>query len=348
MNEEQLNAELKQNIIRRVYLLHGKEVFLVGTYANRIIEKCLGGSEPDPLNYVRFSGNDVASDMTAFAESVETLPVFADKKIVALNDLDIEKLDEASFELFLTTLSRVEEDTCVLIFQTGATIDLRKSNTKKLISCIEKLSKNGAVLNFEKMTELKTAELISKRVERMGCRISKECSAILAKLCLRNLTLIANELDKLCAYHNYEGEITKKSIELLTARQLESSVFALATEITSKRGANAMSLLDELIEQGNHPVVIMSSLSLAFIDFYRAKLGSTSGKPANQIVKDFEYAANRSWVVGKAISASSRLTATQTRECVRVLCDADYKLKSSPISDRIIMERAIARLLSLC
>ncbi|MCL2072021.1 MAG: DNA polymerase III subunit delta, partial [Oscillospiraceae bacterium] len=303
------------------------------------------GDEPDALNYVRFSGNP---DISALADSVETLPVFAEKKVIMLNDLDAEKLDAASVDDLVKVLSKVDDSVCVIIHLTGIQPDLKKAKTKKLIAALEKAhGKKTGIVGFEKMSEIKTAELIAKRASRSGCVISRDNAAHLARLCLRNLTLIAAETDKLCAYADYKGEITRKSIDTLTARQLESGVFALAAEITSKRGANAMLLLDELIEQGNAPVMIMSSLSMTFIDFYRAKIGSTAGKRQEQIVKDFGYPPNRAWAVGKAMSASTRITGAKLRKCVAVLCDADYKLKSSPVSDRIIMERAIARLLTI-
>jgi len=343
--EELLIKELKAGIIRRVYFLYGKETFLVQTYANRIMNKCFGGSEPDMLNFVKFNGNP---DLSVLSEAVETLPVFADRRVVMLNDFDIEKSDKEELETILRILSAVPEETCVVIYLTGVACDNKKAKTKKLIDCLDKLKQGSAVIEFEKMNEVKTADAIVKRVSRMGCSISKENAVHLARLCLRNYALIIQEIDKLCAYANYTGEITKRSIELLTSRQLESGVFALAGEITSKRGGNAMTLLDELIEQGNEPVAIMSALSITFIDFYRVKLGTAAGKSSQQIVKDFNYAANRAWAVGKASTAASRLTVSRLRECVRVLCDADYKLKSSPIDGRVIAESAVARLLGLC
>ncbi|MCL1788819.1 MAG: DNA polymerase III subunit delta [Oscillospiraceae bacterium] len=345
MTEENLVKELKQNTIRRIYYLHGKETFLVEMYVKRIRDICV--SDDDGINLAKFTG---IPDVSAFADFVGTVPLFADKRVVLLNDLDAEKLDAGALDDLLKVLSGVDDSVCVILYMTGIQPDLKKAKTKKLLACIEKQGggKKAAILNFEKMTETKTAELITKRTARKGCTISRDNAALLARLCLRNLTLIACETDKLCAYADYKGEITKKSIEMLTARQLDSGVFALAAEITAKRGANAMKLLDELIEQGNPPVVILSSLSMTFIDFYRAKIGDYAGKRAEQIAKDFNYAPNRAWAVGKAMSAVSRLSSEKVRACVKVLCDTDYKLKSSPIGDRVIMERAIARLLTLC
>jgi len=338
MTEQQLINELKQGIIKKVYYLHGNETFLVQTYAARILAKCA----VDGFNLVKFTGNP---DLSVLAESVETLPVFADKRVVMLNDLDAEKSDSAALEDLLAILDKIPEETCVIIHITGFIADTKKVKTKKLLAVVEK---HGVVINFEKMDDRKMTEAIIKRAFSMGCVILPNNAMFLAKLCLKNYTMIIRELEKLCGFHNYNGEIVKGSIETMTTRQLESGVFALASEITARRGASSMKLLDELIEQGNPPVVIMSTLSMTFIDFYRAKLGSVSGKRAEQIAKDFNYAPNRAWAVGKAVSASARLPLESLRKCVNVLCDADYRLKSSPVEDRTIMERAVTELLTLC
>jgi len=357
MTEEQLISELKAGQLRRVYYLHGKETFLVQSYARKIADKALelDGEEDDGANFMKFVG---VPDLSEFADFVNTLPMFANRRVAMLNDLDAEKLDKDSLETLCGFISNVADTSCVIIYATGFVPDVKKVKTKKLIDAIEgtgkKLvkAKTAAVMNFEKLTEVKAADLIERRVAKYGCNISRANAVHLAQLCLRDYTLISTELGKLCGYAGYSGEITRKAIDLFTPRQIESSVFALATEITAKRAGNALKLLDELITQGNAPVVIVSTLSMTFVDFYRAKIASASGKREPQIATDFAYAANRTWAIGKAISASSRLTASKLRSCVCVLADTDYKLKSSPASitdkERLIMERAIAQLITLC
>ena len=341
MTEELLLKELKQNKIRNLYYLYGKETFLVQTYADKILKAGLDVSEHD-FNLVKFSGNP---EISRLDESVNALPVFAERRVVILNDLDAEKLDNASLEDVSKIFSEIPETTIVIINLTGIEPDLKKAKTKKLLSVIEKF---GVAVNFDRMNEVKAAELIMRRVSRAGCTISQSNAAYIARLCLRNLTLIAAETDKLCAYMNYTGEIIASVIDKLIVKQLDAGVFSLASEITSRKSKSALLLLDELIELGNPPVMIMSALSATFIDFYRAKLGSESRKRSEQIAADFNYQKNRAWAVGKAMSAVSRIPAAQLRKCVMVLCDADYKLKSSPVDDRIIMERAVAELLILC
>jgi DNA polymerase-3 subunit delta len=354
MTEEQLISELKNNTVRRVYYLHGKEIFLVQSYARKIAEKALSADD-DGANFMKFTG---VPDLSEFADFVNTLPLFADRRVALLNDLDAEKLDKDTLERVCELIAGIPDTVCVVIYATGFVPDTKKVKTKKLIAAVEgdkgkrAKAKTAAVLHFDKLTETKAAELIEKRAAKSGCAISRANAVHLAQMCLRDYTLISAELGKLCAYAGYNSEITRKSIDLFTTRQLDSSVFALATEITAKRAGNALKLLDELITQGNAPVVIVSTLSMTFVDFYRAKIASATGKREPQIAADFAYAANRTWAIGKAVSAVSRLSASKLRRCTEVLCDADYKLKSSPATmsdkERLIMERTIARLIALC
>jgi len=338
MTEEQLSHELKRNIIRRVYYLYGKEPFLVQTYADRIVKKCLDAEARD-FNLIKFIGNP---DLPQISESVETLPVFADKKVILLNDFDAEKCDTAELE---GIFSRVPESTVIIISVTGFAPDQKKAKTKKLA---ELAARYGACVEFVKMNEAKAAELIIKRAGRFGCTIARWNAIYLAANCLCDINLLAAETDKLCAYNGYKGEITRETIDLLTEKQLDAGIFTLASEITAKKSASAMRILNELIELGNPPVMIMSALSTAFIDFYRAKTGAEYGKRPENIAADFNYPKNRVWAVGKAVSAVAGIPKQKLLLAVKALADADYRIKSTPLDARYVMERAVAELIAQC
>ncbi|MDR0222752.1 MAG: DNA polymerase III subunit delta [Oscillospiraceae bacterium] len=343
LTAENLSKQLRQNAPNRLYFLYGKEVFLTETYADKILDKCLNEEERG-FNLIKFTGNP---DLSRLCEAIEVLPVFAEKRVVVINDPDPEKLDGDSLSGFIGALSDIPETTVVIIRITGFSVDAKKAKTKKLLACAEK---RGAVCEFGRLSEAKTAELIIKRAKRAGCEISRSNAAYLARLALCDLTLISRETDKLCAYAGYGGEITSGAIDLLSVKQLDAGVFALAAQITNRNGSGALRLLDELIALGTPPVMIMSALSTAFIDFYRAKLGAVSaaGKRAEEIAADFNYPKNRAWAVGKAMGAVGRVGLDKLRQCLKILADTDYKLKSSPVGDRILMEKAVAELLLRC
>ena len=99
---------------------------------------------------------------------------------------------------------------------------------------------------------------------------------------LSNINLINNEIDKLCDYVS-NGEIKNETIDLLVAKQLDSNSFALAKAVVQFDAKRAMQLLDELFEQRIETVMIISAISMSFIDLYRARVAINEGISQNEV-----------------------------------------------------------------
>lgn len=79
-------------------------------------------------------------------------------------------------------------------------------------------------------------------------------------------------------------------IDKLTIKQLDTSIYSLATELLKGNRRQALLILDDLIAQKIEPVVILVALSSNYIDFYRAKTAQGAGKSSQQTADDFGYA----------------------------------------------------------
>ena len=103
-----------------------------------------------------------------------------------------------------------------------------------------------------------------------------------------DLNLLLNELDKLCALAG-EGEITRQHIETAGMRNLEASVFDLAKAILQGQYERAYGIIYRLMDQREEPVSVLSVLSSAYADLYRAKVAAAGGVPAASLSADFQY-----------------------------------------------------------
>lgn len=339
IDEEKLSTNIKTNNIDNLYYLYGEEVFLTKTYTDRLLVKIVG-KEPLDFNLIRLSGNvnpDILSD------NIENLPMFAEKKAIVINDLDAEKMPAEDMEKIVALLKDIPETTVVIISITGLALDAKKAKTKKLITALGKI---GTVCEFKYLQPAKIAEIISRKASKNACVLSKENARYLAEITLKNLTLIGEETEKLCSYVGRGNEITREVIDKLVTKQLDTSIYTLATAITSNQHKQAFSILDDLFEQRVEPIVIMSALSGAFVDFYRARVAKTAGIMPAQVVIDFAYPKNRAFVVSKAFGAVANVTPPHLRKCLNVLSDTDVKLKSTGADGRILLEQAIVRLFS--
>lgn len=337
-DESKLNTAIKTNNFSNLYYFYGKEEFLVKTYTDRIINKILSKEDLD-FNLIRFEGNP---SLDALSNAVSSLPVFAEKKIVVLNDFDAEKLDADTLNAVINIFSDIPESSVIITAVTGFEVDAKKAKTKKLISSADKY---GVTCEFDYMQPSKVTELIIKKAARLGVIISRDNALLLSELTLRSLTLIGSELDKLCSYAGKGGEITKPVINLLVSKQLDSNIFELANMLVRKNTNGVFNILNDLISEGYQPVVIMSSLSSTFVDFYRIKLAKNENVSNERISVDFNYAKNRVWLIGKTASTVNNISIGYIRKCLEALNIADYKLKSSPVDNRIIMEQALTKIL---
>lgn len=338
LTEDKLSAAIRGGTIEKIYYLYGNEPFLTKTYTDRIIKKCVGDDALD-FNLIRISGNP---DPELLGDYIEGLPVFAERKVIVINDFDIESLDADTIKRYTDMFSDIPDTSTVLINITGIEVDAKKAKTKKLIALIEK---EGCVCFFDFMSQTKIAELVIKKAGKAGIVISRENALHLVELTLCNVTLVSEECAKLCSYVGNGGNITRETIDRLVSKQLDTSIYALATAITAGKSADAFTILDELYSQRIEPVIIMSALSGAFVDFYRAKTGKATGATSNDIAEKFSYPKNRVWAVGKSMNAVSRIDIAYIRRCIGILYNTDIKTKSSPQDSKTLIETAIVALL---
>lgn len=110
-----------------------------------------------------------------------------------------------------------------------------------------------------------------KKAAKRGCVISRADAQHIAELTLCDLSLASAETDKLCSYAG-TGEITAEMIDKLTIKQLDTSIYSLATELLKGNRRQALLILDDLLTQ-------KSSLLLYWRLFLRIISTSTVQKP---------------------------------------------------------------------
>lgn len=336
--EATLKAELKAGKLRPVYYLYGEETFLTRLYADKIVAAA-GGDQSDGLNFMKLRG---APDPHSLSDFAESLPFFAEHKCVKITDLDAEDMDNDSHKDLLKLIEELPDTTIMVICQTGLEIDdiKPKAKTKKLIQTVEKC---GMVCRMQFLPAATTAAMAAKKAQKMGCTLSEQNAMYLSGMCGRSLTLIQNEVEKLCSCQQ-SGEITKELIDALTPRLLDASAYDLSANILAGRTADALKMMDELFQQREEPMMILGALSGAFVDNYRAKLAQNARKSPQQAAADFGYFGGRAFFFGKTCTAVRSIPEDNLKRCLEVLFRTNLLMNSSKADSRILLERAVIEL----
>lgn len=335
--EEQLVKDLKAQALFPVYVIYGQEAFLKELYTKKISDKTVESGIRD-FNLNRFEGKKLTMD--ALFDAVEALPLMAQRRCVIVEDLDIEKMGQSDHKKLCEILENPPETTVLILEYKDIVIDPKKSAKSKKV--LELADKNGGAVFLGGRTRSQLAKFVKSKCEKQGCSISAENANYIVERCSENMGILHGETEKLCAYVG-AGEITRTAIDRITTAAVEAGVFDLSKAILRGDYSGSMEILSDLLYLKEQPVTILSTLSFAFIDLYRAKVGKNSGKMAVEVIADFDY-KRREFRINNAYRDCGRYSEEMLRRILELIIQTDYKLKSAKTEDRILLEQLITEL----
>ena len=322
-----------------LYLFFGEEGYLTRTYYRRVID-ALVPPAARTFNLHEFDGEK--TDPEELFSALSTYPFLSEKSCVAVSSLPVDSLsaeDLRKFERYFAD----PNPTAVLILHYPQPELLKK--TAKWTAFLKTFKKYGTAISFDRKTPQEAEKLLCAYAARLSCELSRADARYLIERCGNDLQLLFNELEKLCAYTKGE-EISCQAVDLLVAPTLETKIFALSDAVLAGRGDLAFNTLDRLFSQKEEPVVILYVLSIAFVDAYRVRVADESGVKQSVLSEDFSY-GKRSFVLNNTRTAAKFVSTEALRKCLSVLAEADLKMKSVSMNERLLIEQLIARILMI-
>ncbi len=343
LSEQEFKKELSSNELKTLYLIYGSEKYLVKKYTEAIVKKAVG-KDPSEFDYYKLNSD---TPLQEIYDASQQISMFSDKKCVNVTDYDFNSLSDSDLkelEKFCTEIS----PSTVLVFSmpTLDTSAKKKESAKgrskfsRFVSCAEK---NGSVLELEPLKGYALETQLIKWAEKNGCRLNKTNAARIISITGTDMNLLKNETDKLCGYANGR-EIIRDMIDLLCVRNTESKSYMLSNHIMKKDFNATYQELDILFGQNERPEIILSGLSSAFIDMYRAKVTVESGRSFEEAAKEFKY-GKREFVLRNAASAAAKYSSSSLKRFLDTILETDIKMKSSRADSRILLEKLVAEML---
>lgn len=343
--ESRLNADLRSGKLERAYFLYGEEKFLVQTYTDKIAGIVPEDAREMNLARWRISVKDDVPKASELEDFLMSVPFFAEYKCAIIEDLDADWLDNTEHKAYLELIGNIPETSVLVFSMRNLAIDAKKpkAKLKKLLEVCENV---GVLVDFNLLPQSKVMAMAIRKAQGLGCELSADNAALLANECANSLTMMQNEIVKLCAYRQ-SGEITREDISKLVPKRIDSDIYSLAKELFAGRTAAALEILGNLFLQQTEPTPIMAALSSYFVDLYRAKLGQMCRKSAQATAAEFNYPPNRAFVMKYAFSDASGLSERYLARCIAILYQQNKLLNSSGEDKRLIIERAVVEIAAL-
>ncbi len=339
-NEAQLKANISSGKFFPAYFLYGEETFLVKTYADKIRIKALGSDQTD-INLLELNGNP---DLSMLSDHVQSLPFFADYKVIMINDFNPENVDEANTEDFLKLLRDIPDTAIIVFFLTSCSFSLRSSRVKNLF---EKIKEIACVCEFKPLNKMKIGDIISHKVKKEKKLISPTNAEYLAEITGCDLNLASMETSKLCSYVKEGQEITREIIDKMVEKKLETMVFTLSDAMMSGSVKKSMDILSKLFQQRVEPVAIVAVLSTVYSEYYADKAAYSVGVSPGQAASDLGFKGGRAAYAAKKYNMASRISMDKLRKAMDIIFNTDIKLKSAKIDGNILLEETVIKLIQL-
>jgi len=291
--------------------LFGAEDYLLNRALNQLITTIVPPDARD-FNLQQFEGGEVSGQ--TLLEAVQTLPIFAPRRLVLVRRAD--KLPAAESETILDYLSNPVPES-VLVFS-GGKLDRRSRLAKAW-------QKNGELVEFKKLYDNQIPAFVRSMLRDSGRKLTNDALTLLCRRVGTNLQEIAGELEKLFAYAGEQDPIECEAVKAVVCNLQEETIFALGDALGKRSAGEAIRLMENLIQNGEPPVLIISLLARHFRQLWRTHdlLSAKLSKP--KLATELKI---RPFFVDNLVSQARRFRSGQFPEIMRLLLAADLALKS--------------------
>ena len=324
MNYEMLEKNINNGKIASIYLLFGKEKYLLENNVRKIKkqfpELILG------INYV-------VLDETGVEEIIPNIqtPAFGyEKKLIIVKNSGLFKkegkrkntanstIQDKIANYISENIDMINESVIIIFIE-----DEAEKNT--LYDVIDKL---GIVCNFEYLKPVQLEENLKRICSMYKVKIDSDTLRYFVQNCGNNMQDLMNEIRKLIEYAGEGGTIDKQIIDKLSIKQMESIIFELTDKLGNKKVSDALVILDNLIYSREPIQKILVTLYGHFKKLYLCKLAINLNK---DITYSLNLKPNQTFLVSKYRNQSNYFKLSELRKILQELIDLDYNYKSGKI-----------------
>lgn len=315
-------------------VLVGSDHYLREMCRNKIIEVCVPDTARD-WAVARLSAREAGwSEVLGRAE---TMPMMAPRQVLIVEEAEsVEKLGEKARDEAIEMLSKYFDSPApftVLVLEAAA-LDGRQRFFKLL-------SEKGLIVELSIGPE-SAAALATQMAKDLGAEIDRDAAAMLAEILNGAPARMRVELEKLATYVTGRGPITVADVEALVVAARKNTVWQFTEMLASRKRAAALTFLDNLLREGEQPVMIVGALAWTYRKLIEARdlPAHSSGFQASRPLGMRPEAAET------AVRQAHRIPKKDLLAGLAALAEADSRLKSSNPNPRAMMEFLIARLTS--
>lgn len=327
MGMDVLRKQLKSKDIKKSYLFHGPERYLIEYYLEEM-KKILIPEGTEVFNFAMCEGSIQTSKIS---DLCDTMPVFSDKRMVVLKETGYFKGGKGPVRDELIDVLENLTGYCCVVFIEGS-IDKR-------LKAVKQIKKTGLIVEFPYQKNNNLMKWIDKAVKNYGKTIDGNASHLLIEYCEPGMNNILKELEKVLLYIGEKNSISTGDIRSACTKSLKTRVFDLLDSVFEKDISKAFTMLDEMITLREPVPKILFLVARQFKLLIRAKELKSNRMSKYDIVNTLGV---HPFVAEKVMKQAGGFSSKRLKKLVEMCLQTDFDIKTGRISDRLGLELLIA------
>lgn len=319
-----IQEDIKTGNFKQSYLLFGEEAYLKQQYK----EKLLNALNPDgdTMNFSRYEGKGI--DVKQVIDLCETMPFFADRRIILLEDTGFFKNKCEELADYMKSLP----DYLVLVFA--------ESEVDKRSRMYKAVKSSGRVTEFAKQDEKTLMRWAAGILGKEGKKITQRDMELFLTKTGTDMGNIRMELEKLVAYTEGKDIVAAEDIEAVCVTQTTNKIFDMVRAVTEKNQKKALELYYDLLTLKEPPMRILFLLAKQFRQLLLTKKMAGEGASQNEIASRLGVP---SFVVRNISVCARSYTVEELERAVEDFVDAEEAVKTGRLGDVLSVELLIVK-----
>lgn len=319
-----ISADIKSQQFKNIYVFYGDEDYLITQYRDRILKAL--SADLDSMNVNIFNAD--APDMTEVSSVMETLPFFADRRVVVINSRSV--LAESNEDL-CKAIETIPETTYLLIATSKVNL---KTKLGKLIN------EKAAMVECSMPNEVQLKKWIGSVLKREGLMMKNEAADLFLQYTGSDMRNMSTELEKLICYCMGREVVEKADVEAVCVRRITNHIFDMIEAMGSHNTQRAMDLYYDLLSLKEPPMRILALLGRHFNQLLSVRELRNKGFKQNEIA---EKMGLKDFIVRKLLSQAADFEEEVLRAAVEDCVKADEDVKVGRVNDQLSVEMILIR-----
>lgn len=221
----------------------------------------------------------------------------------------------------------------VIVFSTPE-VDRRK----KMVKAIEKA---GMLIEFPSLKGAVLRKWLKERFSQEKKQVAEDALNELVERLGENLELLKGAVDKIATYMGGDKVVTGKLVQHLVPESSQGNIFNLVEAVGQKATGEALSHFYKLLQQNEHPLVIMAMINRQFRLLYQLLALQEKGLPRREIMAFLKV---QPFVLNKLENQARGYSIPAIAGIMAHLQQTDWKIKTGRLEANEALEQLILEL----